>query len=164
MCVLRTLSPFQIAKICCSDFILMDFMMKKLKKDNFKNLHFFRQEIRLKLDRALICDYLNFLTRYGSQMLHGDFFCQNTISKMVKHAKMGQKLWILAIFSFLLGPFTKTPQEILITLHLFVITSIFFLWMPLPDSGASTFVPKYDFQIDMACPDWLKSTDFSFIT
>ena len=97
MCVLRTRSPFQIGKICCPDFILMDFMMKKQKKDNFKNLHFFRQEIRLKLDSALICDYLNFLTRYGSQMLHGDFFCQNTISKMVRHAKMGQKLWILAI-------------------------------------------------------------------
>ena len=109
MCVLRTLSPFQIGKICCPDFILMDFMMKKQKKDNFENLHFFRQEIRLKLDSALICDYLNFLTRYGSQMLHGDFFLPKYISKMVKHAKMGQKLWILAIFLFLLGPYTKTP-------------------------------------------------------
>ena len=130
MCVLRTLSPFQIGKICCPDFILMDFMMKKPKKDNFKNLHFFRQEIRLKLDSALICDYLNFLTRYGSQMLHWDFYCQNTISKMVRQVKMGQKLWILAIFSFLLGPFTKTPQEIMITLHLFVIISMFFLLLP----------------------------------
>ena len=85
------------------------FYDEKTEKNNFKNLHFFRQEIRLKLDSALICDYLNFLTRYGSQMLHGDFFLPKYISKMVKHAKMGQKLWILAIFSFLLGPYTKTP-------------------------------------------------------
>ena len=43
MCVLRTLSPFQIGKVCCPDFIFMDFMMKKRKKTILKNLHFFCQ-------------------------------------------------------------------------------------------------------------------------
>ena len=43
MCMLRTLSPFQIGKVCCPDFIFMDFMMKKRKRNIFKNLHLFCQ-------------------------------------------------------------------------------------------------------------------------
>ena len=45
MCVLRTLSPFQIGKVCCPDFIFMNFMMKKRKKIIFKNLLFFLSDL-----------------------------------------------------------------------------------------------------------------------
>ena len=45
MCVLRTLSPFQIGKICCPDFIFMDFMMKKRKKRYFQKFAVFPSDL-----------------------------------------------------------------------------------------------------------------------
>ena len=41
--MLRTATPFQIGKVCCQDFILKDFMMKKQKKKYFQKFALFRQ-------------------------------------------------------------------------------------------------------------------------